>query len=165
MEILYIIVNNLDNEIDYNFTPYTILLKVFLFSQEFDYGIIFFTRYLIYDFISENENKIISSNNIEEKLGNLLPDKFIEKSNEKVEYLFENFYKELLTMGEYIEKIVVYVAPYVFNFDLNILYYNYLNSDNSIKELTYKCGKYTDLEINLLFRYNHYDIIYKKFFY
>ena len=165
IEILYIIVKYLDKEIDYNFTPYTILIKAFLFCKEFDYGIIFFTRYLIYDFISENENKIISSNNIEEKLGNLLPDKFIKKSNEKVEYLFENFYKELMTMGEYIEKIVVYVAPYVFNFELNILYYNYLDPDNSVQELTYKSGKHTDCLINLLFRNNHYDIIYKKFFY
>lgn len=164
-QILYIIVKYLDNEIDYDLTPYTILLKVFLFCQEFDYGIIFFTRYLIYEFISQNENKIISSNNINEKLGNLLPDKYIIKSYEKNEYLFDDFYKELLSMGEYIEKIVVYVAPYVFNFELNIIYYNYINSDNSVQELTYKCGRHTEYEINLLLRDNHYDIIYKKFFY
>jgi hypothetical protein len=165
MQILYIIVKYLDCEIDYEFTPYIILLKAFLFCQEFDYGIIFFTRYLIYEFISENENKIISSNNINEKLGNLLPDKYILKRGEKDEYLFDNFYKELLTMNEYIEKIVVYVSPYVFNFELNIIYYNYLNPDNSVQELTYKCGKHTEYEINLLLRENHYDIIYKKFFY
>lgn len=165
IQILYIMCVYLDREIDYNLTPYEILLKVFLFCEEFDYGIIFFTRYLIYEFISENENKMISSNNINEILGNLLPDKYIVKSNEKNEYLFDNFYKELLTMGEYIEKIVVYVSPYVFNFELNIIYYNYENLDNSVQELAYKCGKHTEFEINLLFRDNHYDIIYKKFFY
>jgi hypothetical protein len=164
-QILYIIVKYLESEIDYDLTPYTILLKVFLFCQEFDYGIIFFTRYLIYEFISENENKFISSNNINEKLGNLLPDKYIVKGSEKNEYLFDNFYKELLTMDEFIEKIVVYVSPYVFNFELTIIFYNYQNLDNSVQELTYKCGKHTEYEINLLFRDNHYDIIYKKFFY
>ena len=164
-QILYIIVKSLEKEIDYDLTPYTILLKVFLFCQEFDYGMIYFTRYLIYEFISQNESKKISSNNINEKLGNLLPDKYIAKSNEKDEYLFDNFYKELLSMGEYIEKIVVYIAPYVFNIELNIIYYNYSNLDNSVQEFTYKCGRHTEYEISLLLRENHYDIIYKKFFY
>lgn len=162
--ILFIIIKYLDERINDELSAYTILLKAFLYYKEFDYGMIFFTRYLLYEYISENETKIYSKeNNVE--LGTLLPDKYIREKNGKNEYLFQDFYKELLTMGEFIEKIGVYIAPYVLNCELNILFYNYGNEENSIKELNYKCGKYTEFEINLILRKNHYDIYYKEYFY
>ena len=69
INILYIIIHHMElfnkdkdkNDLDINeLTPYIILLKAFLFSNEFDEGIIFFTRYLIYEYIKDNENKFIS---------------------------------------------------------------------------------------------------------
>ena len=56
-ESLYLIVSEMENNI---LNAYEILLKVFLFCTDFDYGIIFFTRYLIYEYILANENKIYS---------------------------------------------------------------------------------------------------------
>jgi len=167
IKVLYIIINYIDEENiekDDDLTAYIILLKIFLYCPEFDYGIIFFTRYLIYEFISENEDKIYSKE-IKIKIGNLLPNKYIINNNGEYEYLFEEFYKELLSMGKMIENIIIFIAPYVFIFNLNILKYSYGKENNEIKEKPYKCGKHTDYEIFLIIRDEHYDIYYKKYFY
>lgn len=167
IQVLYIIINYMDEENiekDDDLTAYIILLKIFLYCPEFDYGIIFFTRYLIYEFISENEDKIYSKE-IKVKIGNLLPNNFILNNNGEYEYLFEEFYKELLSMGKIIEETIFFIAPYVFIFELNILKYSYGNENNEIKEKVYKCGKHTDYKIFLIIRDEHYDIYYKKYFY
>ena len=150
-------VENLD--VNDDLSPYKILLKVFLNCPEFDYGIIFFTRYLIYEFISENETKFYSK---DIKIGNLLPQKYIVEMDGTFKFLFEDFYKELMSMGECNEKINVFITPYVFRCNLNILIYN--NPEDKIIKV-YKCGKYTDIEIHLLLRVNHYDIYYIISFY
>ena len=166
--ILIIIIKYMEEEnledFDEELTPYKILLKVFLNCAEFVYGIIFFTRYLLYEYISENEQKIYSKE-IKLEIGNLLPEKYILENEGKYKYLFEDFYKELMNLGECNERINVFIAPYVFKCNLKILKYNSNPEDNTIKESIYKCGKYTDIEINLLLRDNHYDIYYKIYFY
>ena len=70
-----------------------------------------------------------------------------------------------MNMGECNENIFIFISPYVFKCNLNILKYNINPEDYIIKESVYKCGKYTDIEINLLLRENHYDIYYKIYFY
>ena len=70
---------------------YKILLKVFLFCKDFDTCLIFFTRYLIYEYISKNEKKIYSREN-QVEVGCLLPEDFVLDKGEKNEYFFENFY-------------------------------------------------------------------------
>jgi hypothetical protein len=106
-------------------TAYTTLLKVFIFDQDFDFGIIIFTRYLFYEYISANEDKIYSKDN-QIEVGCLLPDEYIIDKGDKNEYFFENFYSEhLMKLRTFAEKIIVYMAPYVFNIYMNILDYNF----------------------------------------
>ena len=104
--IKYMDENNIDK--DDELTAYKILLKVYLNSPEFDLGMIFFTRYLLYEYISENEKKILSKE-IKVEIGNLLPDKYVLEEDGKYVYLFEDFYQELINMGQYIERIGAFV--------------------------------------------------------
>ena len=167
--ILFLII---ENQIENNILKaYTILLKAFLFCSEFDFNIIFFGRYLIYEYISENENKIYSKE-YQVEVGCLLPDNYVIDKGNKNDYLFEDFYAlYLLKPKTFAEKIVLYVAPFVFNINMNILIYEYgINGDKSIvqekKFLNENAGKNNfQPEINLLFRKMHYDIYYKLDYY
>lgn len=170
ISILYILIKSMEKrdgkeiyDIYDELSDYKILLKVFLKSKEFDYGIIFFTRYLIYEFISENENKTISKE-INFKLGYLLSNNNSEE-NGKIQFLFEDYYKKLMTMNENNENIDLYIVPYVFKCDISIIKYNYGDEFNSVKKCVRKCGKSTTLEITLLLRDNHYDIVYEEYYY
>lgn len=79
-QILYIIINYM--EMDNTSETYIILLKVFLYCEGFDFGIIYFTRYLLYEYISSNENKIYSKEN-QIELGCFLPEEFTKDKGEK----------------------------------------------------------------------------------
>ena len=165
-EILYIIIFHMENDIS---KAYKILLKVFLFCKDFDSSIIFFTRYLIYEYISANEDKIYSKE-YQLELGCLLPEDFVEDKGNKNEYFFENFYSlHLMKPKTFAEKIILYVAPFVFNIKLNILIYDYgMNGAQSAvmeKKFFDENINSSQIEINLLFRKSHYDIYYKKQFY
>ena len=144
---------------------YEILLKVFLFSEDFDFGIIFFTRYLIYEYISANEDKIYTKENPVE-VGCLLPDQYIIDRGNRNEYSFENFYRlELMNPKTFAEKIVIHIIPFVFNVNMNILLYDYgLNGAKSqiLENRFFNENKanYKN-EVNLLFRKIHYDVYYK----
>ena len=148
---------------------YKILLKVFLFCKDFDTCLIFFTRYLIYEYISANENKIYSKE-YQVELGCLLPEDYVLDKGDKNEYFFENFYTlQLMTPKTFAEKIILYVSPFVFNIKLNILIYDYgMNGAQSVvmeKKFVDENINSSQIEINLLFRKSHYDIYYKKVFY
>ena len=165
-EILYIIIVHMENDIT---KAYRILLKVFLFCNDFDTCLIFFTRYLIYEYISENENKIYSKE-YQVELGCLLPEDFVVDKGDKNEYFFENFYTlQLMNPKTFAEKIILYVSPFVFNIKLNILIYDYgTNGAQSVvmeKKFLDENINSPQTEINLLFRKSHYDIYYKKQFY
>ena len=151
---------NMDDEL----SDYKILLKVFLKSEAFNYGLIFFTRYLIYEYISENEKKHLSKE-INVEIGQLLPVKYILDNDGNLHFLFEDYYKELMNMDETNESIDNFIIPYIFKCNLNIVKYNYKNGENQIKKNSYKCGKTIDLEINLLTRDDRYDIYYEKYYY
>ena len=165
-EILYIIIVHMENDIS---KAYKILLKVFLFCKDFDTCLIFFTRYLIYEYISANENKIYSKE-YQVELGCLLPEDYVLDKGDKNEYFFENFYTlQLMTLKTFAEKIILYVSPFVFNIKLNILIYDYgMNGAQSVvmeKKFLNENINNSQIEINLLFRKSHYDIYYKKEFY
>ena len=168
LQIFVIIIEHMYEEqinINDELSPYKILLKAFLKCKEFDYGIIFFTRYLMYEFILENENKIyLKSGNI--KIGNLINQKKYVKINENDEliYLFEEFYQELMSMGECSDlTIEKSLAPYIFNCNLNILAYD--KEREIFKEEKKKCGIIKEKEINLLLIGNFYHIYYKEYYY
>ena len=163
LEILYLLITKIEkNDLQ---TAYTMLLKVFIFNQDFDFAIIIFTRYLLYEYISANEDKIYSKEFLLE-VGCLLPDNYIIDKGNKNEYYFENYFsEELMNPKTFAEKIIVYIAPYVFNINMNILDYCFGENGaksvitekkfNNEKKDNFQC------QINLLYRKNHYDVYYK----
>ena len=163
-EILYIIINQLETDIS---KAYIILLKAFLFCDGFDSSIIFFTRYLFYEFISSNENKLYSKE-WQVEIGCLLPDLFIIDRGDKNEYKFEEYYStHLMHPKVYAEKIDIYIAPFVFNIRMNVLIYNF--GDNFKKSFIKEKEFFNEnggenifqAQINLLYRKIHYDVYYK----
>ncbi len=141
--------------------PYAILIKSFNFCLPFDKGMIFFLKYLLYEYILENKNKIYNSE-YPIKIGNLLSDKYI---NEKGEYLFDYFFEDnLLKMDTEVEKIVIYLTPFIIKYDINILIYNFEKNEIPCQKL-FKCGLKEKEKINLLLRFNHYDMIYYNDYY
>ena len=162
IEILYHIIDVMENK-DTNLA-YIILFKVFLYCKSFDYLMIYFTRYLIYEYISVNEKQIYSREN-QVEVGCLLPEDFVVDKGDKNEYFYENFYSlQLMKPKTFAEKIVIYISPFVFNCNLNILIYDY-GENSFIQEKSFHCDKNALFEINLLFRKSHYDVYYKKNFY
>jgi len=161
-QILYIMIHYM--EMDNTSETYIILLKVFLYCSDFDFGIIYFTRYLLYEYISSNENKIYSREN-QIELGCFLPEEFTKDKGEKTEYFFTNYYSsQLMVPKTFAEKIVIYIAPFVFDCEVNILLYEY-DILNGINEKRFGAEKKTNFQINLIFRKSHYDMYYKKDFY
>ena len=161
-QILYYLICEMEKK-DINHT-YNILLKVFLYCQDFDFGIIYFTRYLIYEYISLNENKIYSQEN-QINIGCFLPEDFVEDKGDLNNYFFESYYLlQLMKPKTFAEKIVIYIAPFVFNCNINILIYDY-GANSFIQEKNFTNEKKSEFEINLIFRKAHYDIFYKKPYY
>ena len=161
--IFYIIINQMENDVS---KAYKVLLKAFINFKEFDFSLIFFTRYLIYEYISANEDKIFSKEFALE-VGCLLPDGYVVDKGSKNEYLFENFYNlQLMKPKTFAEKIVLYVVPFVFNIDMKILLYDFGNQDkiSRIEEKKFFNENKSKLkiEIDLLYRKSHYDIYYTK---
>ena len=165
-QIIYILINQMENNIN---SAYNCLLKVFLYCPDFDFDIIYFTRYLIYEYISANENKIYSRK-FQVEVGCLLPENFVVEKGDKNEYLFEDYYSmQLMQPKSFAEKIVLYIVPFVFNVNMNILIYDFgINgAPSSIqpRDFTHGDKNNSQIEINLLFRKAHYDIYYKQKYY
>ena len=165
-QIIYILINQMENDIN---MAYNCLLKVFLYCPDFDFDIIYFTRYLIYEYISANENKIYSKK-FQVEVGCLLPENFVVEKGNKNEYFFENYYSmQLMQPKSFAEKIVLYIVPFVFNVNMNILIYDFgINgAPSSIQPRDFLCEdkNNSQIEINLLFRKAHYDIYYKQKYY
>ena len=162
-QILYIFIDLMENN---SKLAYNTLLKIFLYCPDFDFSIIYFTRYLIYEYISANENKLYS-NDFQVEVGLLLPEDYVKEKGEKNEYLFENYYSlQLMQPKSFAEKIVVYITPFVFNIDMNVIIYDYGTNGAAsfIEQKPFSCeeGSKASIEINLLFRKAHYDIFYKQ---
>ena len=160
MQILYTILHYLDKENGIKYA-YRVLLKTFLYCKPFDYGMVFFLRYLIFEFINDNNNKFYSEN-FPIKLGCLLPDQYIINENN---FNFNKFYIEhVMKMGIYAEKIIIYLVPYVLKCNLNILLYNFDKNDKVIIK-SFNCPINDKFTIELFFRATHYDIIYNSQYY
>ena len=165
-QVLYILINQMENDMK---KAYIYLLKLFLYCPDFDFGIIYFMRYLIFEYISANEDKIYSRE-FQVELGCLLPDEYCIDKGNKNEYLFENYFSlQLMKAKTFAEKIVIYITPYVFNVNMNILIYDFgINgAESSIQEkkFLYDNNINSQIQINLIFRKAHYDIYYKQNYY
>ena len=140
--LLYILINQMENDIK---KAYKTLLKLFLYCPDFDFGIIYFMRYLIFEYISANEDKIYSQE-FQVEVGCLLPEEYYIDKGNKNEYLFEDYFSlQLMKAKTFAEKIVIYITPYVFNVNMNILIYDFgINgAPSSIQEKKFLCDNDT----------------------
>ena len=136
-----------------------IFLKSLLICPIFDFGLIFYFRYIIYTYIKDNENKLYLKN-FPIKIGNLLPSKY---ETEEGEFLFNSFYQNyLLKMFMDAEKIIIYLTPFILGINLDIITFE--DDSEIIKNINYDGKvKYSfDDKIFLMNRKNHYELIYTK---
>ena len=137
-----------------------IFLKSLLICPIFDFGLILYFRYIMYNYIKENEDKLYMQK-FPIKIGNLLPSKY---ETEKGEFLFHSFYQNyLLKMFMDAEKIIIYLTPFIIGMNLDIIIFD--DESEIIKKINYE-GKpkhSLDEKIFLMNRKNHYELIYTKY--
>ena len=156
LKLLILIVELLKN--DKVEDAHQILVKSFSTCQKFDYAMILYLRYLLYDYIKQNENKTYLKT-FPIQIGNLLPYQF---ETEDGKFLFDEFYeKYLLNFFTDAEKIVIYLTPFVLQIEIDIIIF-----DDNEKEIlkSFKWEGNSELKTNevisLLNHKNHYEIIY-----
>jgi hypothetical protein len=126
---------------------------------------IFYLRYSLYEFISDNEDKLFKKD-FPVLLGNLLPQEYETPSGK---FLYKDYFlKDLLKFYTCAEKLAVYLVPFIFKVNLNIVFY-YFGNECDIETKFFSCDlpgkdKIKDT-INVLFRKAHYDVCYNKEYY
>lgn len=136
-----------------------IFLKCLLICPIFDFGLIFYFRYIFYTYIKENEDKLYLKN-FPIKIGNLLPSKY---ETEDGEFLFNSFYQNyLLKMFMDAEKIIIYLTPFILGMNLDIIVFD--DDSELIKKINYDGkAKYSFEDIIFLMnRKYHYELLYSK---
>ena len=145
--------------------------KAILCSKDFDFLLIFYLRFILYEYIKNNENKLYMEN-FPVLIGNLLPSIY-EKDGV---FDFNSFYfNYLLKMFIPAEKIIIYLTPFVLGLDLEMVLFND-DEDDVVKHFQYyydennsneKNNDKNLLDINqkifLINRKNHYEIIFNYF--
>jgi hypothetical protein len=157
-KILFLIVDLLKNNMIKE--AHQILVKCFVTCKKFDYAVILYFRYILYDYIKKNENKIYLKS-FPIKIGNLLPCQFETESGE---FLFNSFYENyLLKFFIDAEKIIIYLTPFVLGIELDVIIFE-ANQDEILQKFVYegKSGINTNDVITLLNSKNHYEIAYSK---
>ena len=163
LTILEIIIRQLNkNQIK---EAYLTLLKAFNVTRVFDRIMIFYLRYLLYEYISENQTKLFRKD-FPILLGNLLPQEY-EKEDGTFLYK-EYFINDLLKFYTCAEKIAVYLIPFILKVNLNIVFY-YFGNECVIENKFFSCflpnkDKIKDT-LNVLYRKAHYDVCYNKEYY
>ncbi len=131
--------------------------KIFLISinscKSFDEGLIWYYKYILYKYIKENELKHFSKNfNI--NIGSLLPEKYENNGNFK----FNEFYEDnLLKLFINVEKIIIYITPFIFGINIILI-------DNKIKNFNYEGKSILDINesINIFYKDGKYELLYNK---
>lgn len=135
---------------------YITLVNSFNYSNIFDFGLICYLRYEIYDFLYDNQTKMYSKE-FAVLLGNLLPAQY-EKSDGSFD--FNNYFvEELLKLYTCAEKIVIYVAPFAVKCNIKLLMFEY-GLECNIQTKHFNCLLPNKPEICLLYRKCHYDLAY-----
>ena len=155
-------IKNINDSIE---KSYTILIKAFNNYPDFLYGIIIYLKYSIFKYLKENEGKLYSKN-FSVNIDNLLPE-FYQK-NEKI--LYQQFYeKELLPLNKPIEKIIIYITPFILNKNIKIYSFNLQNTNDNINEIYLNLNEKNnnkilnyDETITLSLVNNQYEIVYSK---
>ena len=144
---------------------YLTLIKAFNVTRVFDRIMIFYLRYSLYEFISDNETKLFKKD-FPVLLGNLLPSEYETPSGK---FLYKDYFlKDLLKFYTCAEKLAVYLVPFILKVNLNIVFY-YFGNECDIETKFFSCDlpgkdKIKDT-INVLFRKAHYDVSYNKEYY
>ena len=157
-KILFLIVDLLKNNMIKE--AHQILVKSFSTCKKFDYAIILYFRYILYEFIKKNENKKYT-NSFPVKIGNLLPTQF---ETDNGEFSFDSFYQNyLLKFFTEAEKIIIYLTPFVLGIELNIIVFDFIGED-IIQKFVWEGESEIKIDevISLLNIKNHYEIIYTK---
>ena len=166
-KILFIIVDLLKK--DKVTDAHQILFKAFSTCRKFDYALILYFRYILYDYIKKNENKIYLES-FPILIGNLLPSQY---ETDDGKFLFDDFYEHfLLKFYKDAEKIVIYLTPFVLGIELDVVVFDIEGEILQKFIFEGKSELITDDNITLLNKKNHYEIIYtetneaknKKFF-
>ena len=127
----------------------------------FDYGLIIYFRYIFYNYIKKNENKLYLKS-FPIKIGNLLPSKY---ETIKGEFLFNKFYYcYLLSMFTDAEKIIIYLTPFVLGINLDIIAFDD-NQNEVIKNINYEGESEYDFNNDKIFVLNiagHYELLYSE---
>lgn len=141
---------------------YDIFVECMLRSEQFDYALILYLRFITYRYIKNNENKLYTKT-FAIQIGNLLPSEYEKDGSFLFDMFYENF---LLKMFKDAEKIIIYVLPFVLCTKINIVM---LELDNDpIKLFTYYGiipSKRDEFTIDILNHKSHYDLIYTQNFY
>ena len=147
-----------EKNIDSILRAYEIYIKCFNNIPLFDYGLIYYFRYLIYKYIFQNEDKFYS-NDFPIKLENLLPSEYETQDGT---FLFNKFYEEyVLKLHKDAEKIIIYVTPFVLEMNLNILIFE---ENNKTLENMKFLNVNENNSITILYRKSHYDLSYSEKF-
>ena len=141
---------------------YELYIKSLVNNNQFDNGLILYLRYKIFKYIKANEQKLYTSD-FSIKLGNLLP---IEYETNNGDFLFSKFYDEyLLQMGKDAEKIVIYIVPFVLCVKIEIVMFD---CENDFRKTINYIGPNNfqhKVNIALLNKKEHYELIYTKEYY
>ena len=140
--------------------------KAILCSKDFDFLLCFYLKFILYEYIKNNEKKLYMKD-FPVLIGNLLPANY---ENDGV-FDFNSFYTNyLLKMFVPAEKIIVYLTPFVLGINLDVILFDD-NEDNVIKHFQY-CdvngdneNKYFDIKQNifLINRKCHYEAAFNFF--
>ena len=139
---------------------YLTLIKGFNVTRTFDRIMIFYLRYLLYEYIIDNQNKLFKKD-FPILLGNILPKEYALSDGK---FLYNDYFlNDLLKFFTCAENLSIYLIPYVLKVNLNIVFYYYGN-DCEIENKFFPCelpDKEKKLDtINVLFKKAHYDICY-----
>ena len=100
--------------------------KALLASKSFDFSLILYFRFILYDYIKNNETKYYLEQ-FPVLIGNLLPSIY-EKDGV---FDFNSFYNNyLLKMFIYAEKIIIYLTPFVLGINLDVVLFD--DNENEI---------------------------------
>ena len=153
--IMFIILDYIEH--DRIMDAYNAFYKALSLSKAFDFSLILYFRYILYDYIKNNEKKMYLED-FPILIGNLLPSQY--EDDGKFDY--NSFYeKYLLKMFTCAEKIIIYLTPFVLGVNLDVVLFDD-NEDEILKHFKF-VGK-DELKIKdtifIINKKGHYEIVY-----
>ena len=130
IQIMIIILELLEN--DRIIEAHKAFYKALTCSKDFDISLILYFRYILYDYIKKNEQKLYLKD-FPVLIGNLLPSIYENDGKFNFSSFYENY---LLKMFVYAEKIIVYLTPFVLGINLDVVLFDD-NEDEVLKHFKF----------------------------